>query len=153
MPKTKNDKIKLVKKSNILLLKVLCSDEYFNDCSFAVFKLTKEVEKKIKEVKTIREIVGTSVNLYKITYWNPFGMDFNFLDDATDLEEKLFEDVSDKEDEIQFLNAFPESKGELRIECEMMHVYDTGIRFEGYVKNTNVKLETNELSFKDLGVK
>lgn len=151
MPKAKT--IKLVKKSNILLLKVLCADEYFNDCSFAVFKMTKHALKKIKEVKTIREIVGNSENLFKITYWNPFGMDFNFLDDATDFESELFEDASDKEDEIQYLSGFLEAKGELRIECEVLHVYNDGIRFEGYVKHTNVKLETNEISFKDLGVK
>jgi hypothetical protein len=144
----KKTSIKLVKKSDILLLKVWCSDEYFNDCNLAVLVVTDKVREKITEAKNIRKIVGNSDGLYKITYWNPFG-ELDFLEDAVDLGEKLYDEASGNDDEIQFLNSPIElsEKHDLRIDCELMHVYDRGIRFEGYVKNTNIKLETVEISF------
>jgi hypothetical protein len=156
MPKAKTNKeIKLVKKSKILLLTVRCTDEYFNDCNFAAFKLSKKVLDKIKEVKSIREIVSSSEGLYKLSYWNPFGFGtFDFLEDNTDISEELTDEAMNHSDGgVQYLNAMPEAKGDLRVECEMLHVYSDGIRFEGYVKNTNTKLETDQLSWAELGIK
>jgi hypothetical protein len=155
MAKVKNDKeLKLVKKSKVLLVTVRCADEYFNDCNFAVLKLTKKVLEKVSEAKSIREIAGNSEGLYKITYWSPLGYDnFFFVEDEEDLGEELASEAFDNSDqEIQYLNGMPEPKGDMRIECEMMHVYDDGIAFDCYLKNTNTKLYTERIPFSEFGL-
>ena len=149
--------VRLVKKSGILLLKVWCSDDDFNECNYAVFKLTKEMKKAVIALKSVVDIVKGRDNdekvpalLYRMIYWSP-AWGACFLHEK-DIEEKLSEQAQEKGDDIQFLNKIIEAGDELRIEVNLMHVSDTGIGFECLVKNTNIQLETVEISFDELGV-
>ena len=166
--KQKELPLKFVKKSNFLLLKVFCSDEYFSDCNFAIMKLTKEVKNNLIELKAIMDIVlgktrrnganedngSNSVDLFKMTYWSPswsptFLLDTDFPEDF--LVDKMFE----ADEEIQYLNKMIKEKegGEvLRCEVRLLHVYEEGIVFEVSVKHANIQLETCTISFEDLGI-
>lgn len=154
--KKKTDKLKLVKKSNIILVKVYCVDEHFCDCTFAVLKVTKELLAGVRAMKSVINIVqgkgetdDLSNSLYKMTYWSPsWSADFLHNDDAPD--EFLYN--ADNDREIQYLNKMIGADGELYVETQLMHVYDNGIRFECHVKHTNIKLETAVISFKELGL-
>ncbi len=158
MSKQKKNELKVVKKSDILLLKVYCVDEYYNECTFAVMRITKEMKQAIITMKSVIDLVKGGgrensdtipASLYKMTYWSPtWGADF--LHDK-DIPEKFLDKV-DSNNEVQYISKWIESGDELRCDINMMHVYDDGIRFECGVKHTNVKLETACIPFEQLGI-
>jgi CDP-glycerol glycerophosphotransferase (TagB/SpsB family) len=154
--KKKETELKLVKKSDILLLKVFCADEYFSECSFAVIRITKEVLKSIKGLKAIMDIVkngdgeDNSPSLYKMTYWSSMWA-AEFLHDD-DMPSEFYVEATSKEDEVQHISKYIEQGEELRCDIEMTHIYKDGIRFECGVKNSNIRLETCIISFKELGL-
>lgn len=152
----KEKKLKLVKKSNIILAKVYCTDDYFSDCTFAVMKITKEVLKDIRAMKSIIDIVkgkddedDISNSLYKMSYWSP-SWSADFL--SNDAMSEEFMAKADNDSEIQYINRMIELTGDLYVETQLMHIYDNGIRFECHIKHTNTKLETAVISFKELGI-
>ena len=153
MAKKKEDKPKIVKKSNILLLKVYSSDEYFTDSPYAVMKITPEVLKDVRIKKAIIDMASwkdkekSFSELYKMTYWSPDWC-------ATFLHERDMPDDFEDElnTEVQYLSKLIEAGDELRVDIHLMHIYSDSIRFECGIKNTNIKLETAMISFEELGL-
>lgn len=149
-------KITLETKSNIILLKVFCEDDYFNECTFAVMKVTKEMLADIRAMKSVIDIVKgrgsddpINQQLYKMTYWSP-SWSAEFLHDS-DVPDDLL-DKADSDKEIQYISKMIERGDELCVESDVMHLYPEGIAFDCLVKHTNVKLTTARISFKELGL-
>lgn len=153
------DELKLVKKSDILLLKVYTYDEYDSGCNFAIMQITDEARKALVALKSVVDIINGKddegnkpADLYKLSYWSPmWGADFLHTTDCED----AFEDINffKSNNEIQHLSKMIEANSnELCIDVNLMNVYEDGIRFECLIKHTDVKMETARISFKTLGI-
>lgn len=152
--------VKLVKKSNKLLVNVCCTDEHYGECHFAVFEITKEVIDAVRILKSIINLVQgikgetSPAKLYKMSYWSPL-WDATFLLD-TDIEDKIFDKASNAHpnyDDIHYLNQMiPTDHSELSVECSIMHVYEDGIRFDCLVRHSEIKLETSLIPYSEFGL-
>src|ERR1035437_7469814 len=100
----KKETLKIVKKSDVILFKVFCSDEYFSECNFAVLTITDEVKKAVRGMSHIFSLntnkVGredSSQSLYKMSYWNPmWGADFlHNLDISEEFFDEAFKKIQD----------------------------------------------------------
>jgi len=155
---TKESKIKLVKKSNILLLNVVCTDEHYGECNFAVFEITDEVIEAVRTLKSVIDLVkgfkGESppAKLYKMSYWSPL-WDATFLHED-DIDGGIYNKASDHDyNEIHYLNKMiTPDNSELSVECSIMHVYDDGIRFDCLVRHSEIKLETVLIPYSEFGL-
>ena len=156
---TTKTKLKLVKKSNILLLNVISLDEYYCECNYALFKITDEVIEAVRTLKSVIDLVSgfkgknPPATLYKMSYWSP-SWDATFLHEE-DIEQKIQDKASDDPEynEIHYLNQMiTPDDSKLSTECSMIHVYEEGIRFDCLVRHSSITLETVLIPYSEFGL-
>lgn len=157
-------KLQIVKKSDIILLKVYSTDyDACSDCNLAVIHLTKEVKQAVRELKSIIDIVkgggheeSQRASLYKMSFWSPVWAAKFLCDvDVQNLDANVFDKAYHKTqngERIYINREIEDECDDLRVETQLMHLMEDGIRFDCLVKHTDVKLETSIIPFKEFGL-
>jgi hypothetical protein len=114
------------------LLKAHVMDEYYNEGpTHAVIKFTLAL---IKRILHLAHVVAKSKAAYIADYDNSP----DWLTSEYDLSEGIY--IKDKEP----------TEWDGRMDCVYLSVYDNILSWKGYIKHTNVKVETECLNISDL---
>ena len=140
--------------THIILDTTVTDDRYFGDYDYCLVPMTLEyVAKLLKYMAQARRIWKADNHVSCVERWDNSGRYLGFndkMESLRDIHGTLLCDVSG-EDPI-LLNGdpqFPETAFS-RVECQALHVSHDGLWYSTYIKNSNVRLETSEVSRKTL---
>lgn len=142
------------KNSNRIILPVNSSDADSYECSFAILQMSKGYrDQLLKGMNTVAQLKEEDSDVYRLEIWDGYQVEY-LNDSSTDVDAiyELFEpdepDNSAKTVQVDKLSF--EEDVFLRIDTPTALITPDAVSFECYVRHSNIKLSTNEITKQQL---
>jgi hypothetical protein len=134
------------KKELVLLSKAVPSDEYVDDCRYAIITIDEDMARRLEmQRKIFQKVKEEDSSLWEMYFW---GGSITWFSDLSDKDEGLREKLDNEE----VIAATPEDRewvedSAQRVECDQVVIREDGFCFTAILKHTSIYVLTPAIGF------